>query len=150
MANVTLFGDFVKINEDFALECVHHLFSPIIYIFIINLYFYEPLILNCPCHLYGSIYHRMHNWAPHRLVNSKVYVNMEHLFLFWFCRLRCSYKKKRRAMLSALHSLKRGSCAGQFSTRALLSHTMTGKNRHTSFVNRLNFKSCVSHSVGFQ
>ena len=53
-------------------------------------------------------------------------------------------------MLSALHSLKRGSCAGQFSTRALLSHTMTGKNRHTSFVNRLNFKSCVSHSVGFQ
>ena len=25
----------------------------------------------------------------------------------------------------------------------LLSHTMTGKNRHTSFVNRLNFKSCI-------
>ena len=24
------------------------------------------------------------------------------------------------------------------------------KNRHTSFVNRLNFKSCISHSVGFQ
>ena len=50
---------------------------------------------------------------------------MENLFLFQFCRLRCSYKKKRRAMLRALHSLKRGSCAGQFSTRALLSHTMT-------------------------
>ena len=28
-------------------------------------------ILNCPCHLYGSIYHRIHNWAPHRLVYSK-------------------------------------------------------------------------------
>ena len=38
--------------------------------------------LNCPCHLYGSIYHRMHNWDPHRLVYSKVYVDMENLFLF--------------------------------------------------------------------
>ena len=41
--------------------------------------------LNCPCHLYGSIYHGMHNWAPHRLVYSKVYVDMENLFLFIFC-----------------------------------------------------------------
>ena len=31
---------------------------------------------------------------------------------------------------------------GQFSNRAILSHTMTG-NRHTSFVNRLNFKTCI-------
>ena len=38
--------------------------------------------LNCPCHLYGSIYHRMHNWAPHRLVYSKVYVDRGNLFLF--------------------------------------------------------------------
>ena len=38
--------------------------------------------LNCPCNLYGSIYHRMHKWAPHYLVDSKVYVNIENLFLF--------------------------------------------------------------------
>ena len=37
--------------------------------------------LNCPCHLYGSMYHWKHNWAPHRLVYSKVYVHMKKKFL---------------------------------------------------------------------
>ena len=38
--------------------------------------------LNCPWHQYGSIYHWIHNWAPHCLVYSKVYVDMENLFSF--------------------------------------------------------------------
>ena len=37
--------------------------------------------LKCPCHLYGSIYHRMHNWAPHRSVYSKVFVDIEFFFI---------------------------------------------------------------------
>ena len=45
---------------------------------LLNLFFN----LNCPCHLYRSIYRRMHNWAPRRLVYSKVYFDMENLFLF--------------------------------------------------------------------
>ena len=39
--------------------------------------------------------------------------------------LRSVYQIKRRAMLCAIDSLRRSSCAGQFSTRAILSHTMT-------------------------
>ena len=48
--------------------------------------------LNCPCHLYGSIY-RIHNWAPHCLVYSKVYVVMESLFLFLILSLRSVRQK---------------------------------------------------------
>ena len=53
--------------------------------------------------------------------------------VFWYGKfdfilvlsLRSVYQIKRRAMLRAIDSLKRSSCAGQFSTRAILSHTMT-------------------------
>ena len=109
------------------------------------------LQLNCPCHLHRSIYLRMHNWAPHRLVYSKVYVDMENLFLFYFC-LCDLFVKIRRAAPCYARSIhwKKALAPGQFSNCAILSHTMTGKNRHTSFVNRLNFKSCISHSVSFQ
>ena len=43
--------------------------------------------------------------------------------------LRSVYQKKRQTMLRAIDSLKRSSCAGQFSTRAILSHTMTGNRQ---------------------
>ena len=49
-----------------------------------------------PCHLYGFIHHLMYNWALHRLVYSKVYVDMENLFLFWFCPCDLFVKKKTR------------------------------------------------------
>ena len=39
-------------------------------------------MLNCLCHLYWSIHHRMHNWAPFYLVYSKVYVYMVNCFYF--------------------------------------------------------------------
>ena len=53
--------------------------------------------------------------------------------VFWYGKfnfilvllLRSVYQIKRRAMLCAIDSLRRSSCAGQFSTRAILSHTMT-------------------------
>ena len=38
----------------------------------------------------------MHSWTPHRLVYSKIYVDMENLFLFWFCLCDLFIKKKTR------------------------------------------------------
>ena len=54
----------------------------------------KTFYLNCPCQLYGFIYHRMHNWAPHRLVYLKVYVDMENLF---FCFVHAIYSSKKDA-----------------------------------------------------
>ena len=105
--------------------------------------------LNCLCHLYGSIYHRMHNWAPHRFVYSKVYIDIV-LFLFEVCLRDLFIKNEGATCYARSIHWKEALAPGQFSNRAILSYTMTGKNRHTSFVNRLNFKSCISHSVGFQ
>ena len=52
------------------------------YLYIFSLFY--PM-LNCSCHLYGSIRHQMHNWAPFNLVESKMYVDMENVFAFKFC-----------------------------------------------------------------
>ena len=43
------------------------------------------LMLNSPCHLYGYIQHRIHNWAPFHSVYLNVYVDIENLFFFQFC-----------------------------------------------------------------
>ena len=95
-------------------------FTNMIYIFFIV----YLLPLNCPCHLYGSLYHRMHNWAPHRLVYSKVFVDMGNLFLFWFCLCDLFVKSE-----DATDSRKRCSRAWTISTRAILLHTMTGNRQ---------------------
>ena len=76
-------------------------------------------LLHCPCHLYESIYYWMQNWAPHRLVYSKVYVDMENLFLFLFCDL---FVKNEDASCYArpIHGI---------GALAILSHTMTGNRQ---------------------
>ena len=54
----------------------------------VSFYEYNLYNLNCLCHLYGSIHHRMHIWAPLHLVYSKVYVYMNNLFFFIVLSLR--------------------------------------------------------------
>ena len=61
----------------------------------------------------------------HRLVYSKVYVDMENLFLFQFC-LRDLFVKNKDAPCYARPIHGKGALAlGQFSTCAILPHTMT-------------------------
>ena len=74
----------------------------------------------------------------------------EEFFFILVLSLQSVRQKKDAPCYARSIHWKEALAPGQFSNRAILSHTMTGKNRHTSFVNRLNFKSCISHSVGFQ
>ena len=65
----------------------------------------------------------------YRLVYSKVNVYMENLFLFYFC-LRDLFVKNEDAPCYARPIHGKGALAlGQFSTRAILSHTMTGNRQ---------------------
>jgi len=67
----------------------------------------------------------MHNRAPHRLVYSKVYVDMENLFFILVLSLR-SVRQNEDAPCFARPIHGEGALAlEQFSTRAILSHTMT-------------------------
>ena len=81
-------------------------------------------LLNCPCHLYGSIHYRMRNGGPFYLVESKVYVDMDLILSQFSSRSIC--KKYEHAMLRTIYSRKRSSHAGTIPTRAILSHTRPG------------------------
>ena len=95
----------------------------------LTLNWHNFISLNCPCPLYGSIYHQMHSWAPHCLVYSKVYVDRESLFLFWIW-LHDLFVKNEEAPCYARPIHGKGALAlGQFSTRAILSHTLTGNRQ---------------------
>ena len=82
------------------------------------------LYLNYPCHSYRSIHHRMHNWAPFYLVESKVYVDMDSLFLFLFCLAICLSKKRMHHVTHYLFTEKVLSLWHNFNSRNLF-HTMT-------------------------
>ena len=54
------------------------------------------IILNCPCNLFGSIYHRMHNWAPIVWYIQKCMLIWKICFYFSFVFAICSSKIKTR------------------------------------------------------
>ena len=84
---------------------------------------------NSPCHLKQ---HRMHNWAPFYLVDSKVYVDMNTYFYFSFVFAICSSKIETRHVTSDLFMEKVLSCSDSFNSCDLF-HTeeKTPKNRLT-------------------
>ena len=85
--------------------------------------------LNCPCHLYWSIYHLMHNWAPRRLVYSILIWKIWFYFSFVFAI--CSSKKKTCHVTRDLIMEKVLSCWDNFNTRDHF-HTLTKLSRiHT-------------------
>ena len=88
----------------------------------------NKLVLNCPCHLHGSIHYRMPNWVPFYLVLSKVYVDMDNLFLFQFC-LRDLFVKNEDAPCYARPIHGKGALAlGQFQlARSFHIHNWEGR-----------------------
>ena len=117
--------------------------------YLFNQLWFPSKCLNCPCHLYGSIYHRMHNWAPPSFGIFKSLCWYGKFVFILVLSMRFVRQKKDAPYYTRPIHWKGALTPGQFSNRPILSHIMTG-NRHTSFVNRLNFKSCIFHSVGFQ
>ena len=62
---------------------------------------------------------------PHYLVYSKMYVDMENLFIFWFCLCDLFVKNEDAPSYARPFHRKSVLALGQFSTRAILSLTMT-------------------------